>query len=336
MLKLLFFFIFTIGFVFAQQSVGQFHNFNSPRLARSLALGNSYTGVAEGIETIHYNDAGLATSSEVSFYYSNGEGWPITKELNSHNFGVLVPFFGTQGAIAFSANTLGIDDPEFKYSIYQIHAGKGFGNNLAFGTSFNIYSISTSDIETSPAYDFSISALYFPNNLFGSKIVHNLRAGFQFQNVLGSHVKWSGYDSEPIFQTIRTGLSLRSSLNQYISSILVASDVITEGSEYDFEYWQVNFGIELELLHYLYFRYGRESKYSGNSSGYTELFPINRFGVGVAIPVNKVLGTHYALNIKFDLGRSDWNINESEYDEEVSQYNGIRRNIYSFQIQYQK
>ena len=53
MLKLLFFFIFTIGFVFAQQSVGQFHNFNSPRLARSLALGNSYTGVAEGIETIH-------------------------------------------------------------------------------------------------------------------------------------------------------------------------------------------------------------------------------------------------------------------------------------------
>lgn len=341
MVRLALLLLFAFKIIFAQ-SVGQFYVFDSPRLARSLALGNSYAGVAEGIETIHYNAAGLATLNEISFYYSNGEGWPIAQNLNPHNFGILIPLFGTKGSIAFSANTLGLDNPKFQYSMYQFHVGRSLNQNLALGSSFNIYRISMLDLHTGYAYDISISALYSLNSLISLNVVDDSKIGAQFQNVLGSEVKYSELNSEPIFQTIRGGLSFKvlpfgaTSFGRYVNSILVASDIILEGARYNFEYWQINFGFELELLRHLYLRYGRESKYSSNSDYHTSLFPINRFGFGLVIPVNNLLGTQHNVNMKFDFGRSDWNINESEYVEILSQHNGIARNIYSFQIEYHK
>ncbi len=318
------------GLCFGQ---GQFGFLNSAHFARSIALGDAYTGVAEGIETTYFNSAGLGDIDELTASYSNGDGWATESAISASDIAFILPLQRTNGSLAFSYNKFKLNNLFFSQSLYRLHFGENVADGFSLGGSINYYRTNLMGEAEGNAYDLSLSALLKVGHTVFPALNDEFKTGIQFQNVLGSQVRYNNdHWSEPLFQAIRAGFCYKLTpiakqiFHRDFLNILLAMDVAFEGARYNFAAWQPNFGIELGFVNSIYIRYGRESKF--NETYASPQFPANRFGLGVKLPVSDLLGFDRYFALLMDYSYSSWINSDNEYFKLIKP----RHYAFTFQI----
>ncbi|MFC2084154.1 hypothetical protein ACFLS9_03775 [Bacteroidota bacterium] len=316
-------------FLFYSASICQnaFYELNTSRYARVVSLGNAFTGLADDIEAVYYNSAGLANLDYYSFTYSKGNGFAfVIEDYISDNFALLLPTFQKIGKFAFSVDRQKFDDIDMGYNLFRLHYARSILANFALGTSLNYYYFSASSYSTvsnpsgvyedlnGNAFDMSISALY--NLLFDSlpMISNQTRFGVQLQNVFDTDLHYTNdLDSAPKHQSLRFGIStsitpkIKKIYNLTPFKIIGIFDAVFYGSRYKFDRWQPNFGIELVLFDIVSLRYGRENEeVITETYSYSPQHPVKRYGVGLSIPLDKFLSTYDRIELSVDYSYSDW------------------------------
>lgn len=311
--------LFTSHYLSAQ--VGLFDFFESSHFARSMRLGNAYTGVAEGPEAIFYNAAGLADVNSYSVVASSGQGIAFyVDKLHAYDFSAAVPL-GKAGTVGASVNSLVLNfrGSDASYQIYALSYAYKFFNSLSLGLTGNYYDFEYDNIAmcgprlvTGSAYDINVSALYqTPVRIFTQDV---FKVGFQFKNLLNSKVSLNFTDQKDrIYQSMRGGFSytLMPDLNPISGFIpikfMAAFDAVYIGVDYTFYEWQPNYGLELTLLEVLQLSFGRENeKQLKETYTYSPQHPVNRYGVGLNVPLNRLFDMNYGLDLRLDYCKSDW------------------------------
>ena len=321
-----------LKFCFGQGS--SFDEFNTSRYTRVIGLGNAFTGLADDIETVYYNSAGLANLDYYSISYSNGQGTTlIIDDYLADNFAILIPTFEKVGKFALSVDRLNYESFSFKRSLYRLHYAKNILNKLSIGTSVNYYHLSVNSYVgvgqelgsdgqfTGNAFDVSISALYSIPIISIPGRNNELRIGLQMQNLFDTKIDYSNeLNSDPKHQTFRTGIStiVTPNFSTIFSliplKIIVVADAVFYGTKYDFVLWQPNFGIEICLFEIINLRYGRENEEEiKNYYEYSPQHPVKRYGLGFEFPIHRLISSYERLLFSLDYSYSDWDkIDESK------------------------
>jgi hypothetical protein len=341
MLKYILIFLVFSCPAFAQ---GAMEMFNTSRFARTIRLGNAYTGVAEGPEALFYNSAAIADQQAYSLVVSRGQGYALVFSDDPKDFdlAIVIPY-ENYGSFGFSLNTSSYDfsGTEFNENIYSISYARKILDNLYFGIAGNyFYESFTGYIRTienpsgrvgkltGSAFDFNLSAFFLLPEFMKISELDKFRAGIQFKNILNTKMKTEspvsdGTPSEGIkFQNIRAGLSytfvpgLDKIAGLYPLGFMLAFDAVMLGADYNFTEWQPNFGLELTLLEMLQLSFGRENEIQIKETySYSPQHPVNRYGFGVTVPFQKLFNLSYRLDFKFDYSISDWQkISENNSD----------------------
>ncbi len=314
-----------LAFCYGQSSA--FFEFNTSRYARVVSLGNAFTGLADDIETVYYNSAGMANLDYYSVAYTRGQGFAfITNDYVADNIAVLIPVFDRIGKIALSLDRLDYEFDDYSESLFRLHYAKKIFKNLSIGTSINFYHLSADSYTevsdpgsndrqfTGNAFDISVSALYSMPVRFIPGIYNESRIGFQMQNLFDTEIHYSNeLPSESKYQTFRAGISTImipkfpkiNSLNPL--KVIIVADAVFYGSNYNFDVWQPNYGIEIKIFEILNLRYGRENEEEiKNYYDYSPQHPVSRYGFGVEFPIHKFISEYERLMLSFDYSYSDW------------------------------
>ena len=145
-MKILVLILFITNFSFSQG--GALDIYNTSHFARTIRLGNAYTGVAEGPEAIFYNAAGLANQNSYKFLFSKGQGYAIfAEEPRVYDYALIVPFMKEYGTIGFAVNTLSFEffDNKAENNIYSISFARKMLDQFSVGISFSYYIIKMSN-----------------------------------------------------------------------------------------------------------------------------------------------------------------------------------------------
>lgn len=310
----------------------------SSHYARTIRLGNAYTGVAEGAEAIYYNVAGLAHLNGYSALYSNGQGFAFFIEdtrLNDYAIAFQLP--NLIGSVGISLQTYRSPwfSTDFGLDIYSLGYARKIINNLSAGLTMNYYhlnanSTSPSDPEilnklTGWSFDINLGILYeLPDQL---KLTENdkFRIGLQLKNIINTKLKYNETDEKnPLFQDIRAGLSYmyKPNLDKLYDLdplyFLFTFDAVFQGAEYDYTEWQPNYGIEATILEILQISYGRENENQIKETySYSPQHPVNRFGFGLNIPLHYLLNLNYKAILSINYSISDW----QKIEEDNPEYN---------------
>ncbi len=323
-----------LGFLtscFGQQD--QFFEFKTSRFARVVGLGNAFTGLADDIESVYYNSAGLANLDYYAAAYSKGQGFAfIIDDYVADDFAVVLPVFKKLGIFALSLNRFSLLDYTFKENIYQLHFARQLFENFSIGASINYYHIyfeslfnvfqeTVSDEISGNAFDMSLSALYLVPITSIPGIINETRFGLQMQNLFDSDVRYTeDMDPNSKYQTLRVGLStavipkIQKQFNLIPLKLIIVGDAVFYGSGYKFGAFQPNFGLELALFEILKFRYGRENEIDINASyDYSPQHPVKRYGIGLSLPLHKFISKFKKVEVSIDYSYSDWDkIDESK------------------------
>ena len=134
--------LFLVTICFGQQA--SFFTFNTSRFARVIGLGNAFTGLADDIETVYYNSAGLANLDYYAAIYSKGQGFAfIIDDYTSDDFALIFPIAKKIGIFALSVDRFLLLEGEYKEHIYRFHFARHLFQNFSVGTSINYYRLST-------------------------------------------------------------------------------------------------------------------------------------------------------------------------------------------------
>jgi hypothetical protein len=313
-------------------------------------LGNAFTGLADGIEAVYFNSAGLANLDYYAASYSNGQGFTfITNDYTTDDFAILIPTFSQIGKFAISVDRLGINDFNFGYNLYRLHFARNLLDNFSIGTSINYYYF-YSDLYSTIAnpdgideevngssFDLSLSLLYLlPINSING-ISSEMGFGVQLQNIFNTDLNYSKNlgltemdNSAEKHQTLRLGISntiipeLKKIADLIPLKIAIVADAVFYGSKYDFTLWQPNIGIEIKLLEILSLRYGRENQIEiKDTYSNSPQHPVKRYGLGLSIPINKIFKQSKRFELLFDYSYSDWD----KFDETKPIFNFIGDDI---------
>ncbi|MEO8232854.1 MAG: hypothetical protein ABI638_11260 [Ignavibacteriota bacterium] len=322
---LVFLFCFQSLNIFAQEGFSDI--LGTSHYTRAIRLGNAYTGVAEGTESIYYNVAGLANLNGYSALYSNGSGVAFyLKDIRINDYAVSFRLPGKIGMTGISIQTLSSPSNQYNFSmdIYSLSYARKVISDFSAGITFNYYyakipASTTSNPEpttgeSASSFDLNLGLLYnIPENL---KISSNdkFKIGLQIKNLLNSSLSYRFTDFKAhLFQEIRAGLSYMYNPNfekvYDLAPIMVlfSFDAVFQGADYDFTEWQPNYGIEATLFEVLQLSYGRENENQIKETySYSPQHPVNRFGIGLNIPLNYLLDFKYDCNLSVNYSISDW------------------------------
>lgn len=331
--------LFSSHYLMAQ--FGAFDYFTASHFARAIRLGNAYTGVAEGPESIFFNAAGLADVNSYSIVASSGQGTAFyVSDLNAYDVSAAIPL-GRAGTLGGSINSIVYNfwgNHDVTYRIYSLSYARKFLNSLSIGATGNYYHYKlgnnifvgeTANEMTGSAYDINLSALYYtPVRIFTEDA---LKIGFQFKNLLNTDVS-SGFadQKDKIFQEMRGGFSytvvpdLKPVSGFVPLKFMAAFDAVYIGADYTFYEWQPNYGLELTLLEILQMSFGRENEHQLKETySYSPQHPVNRYGVGLKLPLNRLFDMNYGLVLKVDYCKSDW----QKIDEDRAGIPGFLDNV---------
>jgi hypothetical protein len=328
--------IFLATICFGQQH--SFYIFNTSRFARTIGLGNAFTGLADDIETVYYNSSGLANLDYYAAVYSKGQGSAlIINDYTSDDFALILPVAKKIGIFAFSIDRFSLLEGEYKELLYRLHFARHIFENFSLGTSINYYRLSTESPsvgteerdDSAGVFDISFSALYkLPITVIPS-IDNETRFGFQLQNLVDSDVSVND-NKDSKHQSLRVGFSIaiipkfEKPLSLIPLKFIIVADVVFYGSGYKFDVFQPNFGLELVLFEILHLRYGRENELDINSSyDYSPQHPVKRYGMGLTIPLHKFINDFEMLEFAFDYSYSDWD----KIDESNPMWSPISRDL---------
>jgi hypothetical protein len=333
-----------------------FDYYNTSRFARPISMGNSFIGVAEGVETTFYNSAGLVFMDNYGIAYSYGNGSQPLVAANPFDIGLTLPNIKNIGSFAFSAHFLNYNDLNISSSTYRLHYSRLIAKDMSIGASINYFyqkyepSILSQDF-SSDAFDMSISGLFRNENFIFSNDQDILKVGFQFNNIFSTKIEVPQYviirDEENILiQYIGFGISYKyiPPIQKYngfvLLSILFSSDFVFNNSinyiEYKFDRMNYNFGLELKIVELLALRFGRENDKNLSDTEYTTpQFPVSRFGIGFELPLHKFIKFEKKISIIFDYALSEWQ-KQDEINSLIHQFSwftgGSEKYSFSFQI----
>ncbi len=323
-MKRLIILLFAFSTICSSQN-GAYSDFNTSRYTRVISLGNAFTGLADDIETVYYNSAGLAFLNYYGAIYSKGQGFFfIIDEYRAENFAILIPTFNI-GKFAVSGDRLSAYD--ISQNLLRLHFATNFSNHFAIGTSVNYYYSRSkrnepiSQSETfAQAVDISLSLLFIKSEVNISGSSNEARLGIQLQNVFDTDIQHedyllSNFRVNPFLkhQSLRTGISfiinpqIQPILNLNPAKVKIVFDLVFYGKNYKSNLLQTNFGIELTILEFVNIRYGRENeKELNNIYSYSPQHPAKRFGIGLKLPIHELLDRKDIIELSFDYGFSDW------------------------------
>ncbi len=336
-------FLFVLVFLTENLSAqGAFTEYSTSHYARTIRLGNTYTGIAEGAEALYYNPAGIANSNSYEFLFSNGIGLaPFVDGTRPYDYAVVTPLPENFGSVGFSAQTLYyIYFRETQENIFNLSYAYQFFNSLSVGLTAGYYhfhavpQLSIGDwfiSEEGSAIDLSLGVLYeLPANMKISDR-DDFKIGFSFKNFLNSKIKLEPTNNEYFLnQTMRAGISYRfvplfpgkKETDPILCrpeairpiQILAAIDLVYAGSDYDFKLYYPNYAIELTIYEILEISFGRENEKSLSESSNQPLppqYPVNRYGIGLNAPLHLLFESSNKMIIKINYSKSDWEpINE--------------------------
>lgn len=343
-----YFVIFAILFCF--QSINIFAQsfyeiLGTSHYTRAIRLGNAYTGVAEGTEAIYYNVAGLANFNGYGVLYSNGHGYAYyidDARLNDFTLAFQLPDSIGTAALSLQTFTSPTLSDDFGMYIYSLSFARKLFDQISAGINFNYYY--ETGLAISPegpnlwskfkasGFDINLGLLYeLPNEIKFSKY-DKFNIGFQIKNLLNNELHFDEFEiGNNLFQEIRLGLGYIldfqfekvSELNPL--TIQLSADAVFQGSDYDFTEWQPNYGIEITAMEIVQLSFGRENEIQIKKTyDYSPQHPVNRYGIGLNIPVERIIELPYNCHINFNYCISDWQkISEDEgsgypfYIEEV-------------------
>jgi hypothetical protein len=295
--------------------------------ARTIRLGNAYTGVAEGTEAIYYNIAGLADLTGYSALYSNGHGFAFfIEDTRLNDYAIAFPLPNEIGSIGISLQTFTAPNlsSDFGLDLYSLGYARKIINNLSAGLTINYYhlsanSTSASDPDmlnkiTGSSFDINLGILYeLPLQI---KLTENdkFKIGLQLKNILNSQLQFNeDVEGNYLFQDLRIGLSYsyQPNFDKVYDldplKILFSFDAVFQGSKYDYTEWQPNYGIEATILEILQLSYGRENENQIKETySYSPQHPVNRYGFGLNIPIDYLLNLNYKAILSINYSISDW------------------------------
>lgn len=157
--------------------------------ARARAMGGAFTGVANDINSIFFNPAGIADTgyeAKIGFANLNGEAFSEYKTLAA---GAKLPkYFGTIGLglrmldVDFEGNTLSSEQ------IYTLSHGitlqKDIHSTINFGYSVNYYNLAFDDDDSDDAigFDLGVSAVLHTRTKLGFAVTNLSKAKMGFEN----------------------------------------------------------------------------------------------------------------------------------------------------------
>ncbi|QQS36080.1 MAG: hypothetical protein IPM56_17870 [Ignavibacteriales bacterium] len=333
MKNIYFLFVLIIFFLTEYLSAqGAFTEYSTSHYARTIRLGNTYTGIAEGAEALYYNPAGIANSNSYELLFSNGIGLaPFVDGTRPYDYAVVTPLPENLGTVGFSAQTFYyIYFRETQENIFNLSYAYQFFNSLSVGLTAGYYhfhavpQLSIGDwfiSEEGSAIDLSLGVLYqLPANMKISD-QDNFKIGLYIKNFLNSKIKLDPTDKEYFLnQNIRAGISYRfipsfsGTEKIHPIQLLAAIDLVYSGRDYDFRYYYPNYAVELSLYEILEISFGRESEKYLRDPGVHPLppqYPVNRYGIGLNAPLHLLFDSSNKMTIKFNYCKSDWEpINE--------------------------
>ena len=105
---------------FGQQD--QFFEFNTARFSRIIGLGNAFTGLADDIESVYYNSAGIANLDYYAAIYSKGHGFAlIIDDYKADDLAIILPVLKKLGIFALSVHRFSMLDNTHSENIYRLH-----------------------------------------------------------------------------------------------------------------------------------------------------------------------------------------------------------------------
>jgi hypothetical protein len=319
--------IFFFQLINCTNTYAQFNFLNSSRFSRAIGMGNSYTGVAEGAETTFYNSSGLTFIDYYAIAYSYGIGYQYLLETIPFDIAIVIPFSPKVGTLALSSHHLYLDDDKFMdsnnlSSIYRLHYSRLILPSLSVGTSLDYYYHKYEDVlgaqKSDNAFDMSVSILYKIRQLLLPSYNEQFKIGLQFNNLIFSRLS-DHLSKGPggIMQVCRIGISyvLTPDLQKIYGLIpitfLFATDFVfdnhIESIKYKFDSLSPNFGFELKFLELISIRYGRENEINLSDTHYTTpQHPVSRYGIGVSIPLDKIISMKNRIPVLLDYSYSNW------------------------------
>jgi hypothetical protein len=318
--------------IFSQES-SLFPEFATSRFARSAAMGNAYTGFAEGTEAAFVNNAGLAFENDFGIIFANGQGlvyaWGDPKNIS---VAASLPCDFLDGNIsAFvlhqKLDFMGQTDTK---RIYNISYSRKLFHNFAIGGGLSWYHSTMenpgweefSDVSGN-ALTFNLSALYRIPKLNLITPMDEIRIGAVFTNLFSSTFYYiDEAQKDPICQELRVGASYSLKPELFFDDLrlfrfVLAASANYQLTKYKFDTVNPNIGIELTLLEVLSLRYGRENwKDYYDSEVTTSQFPVKRYGFGVHLPLSKILKIKQDFSLDFDMVFSKW-----DKEKEFQSYN---------------
>lgn len=280
--------------------------------ARPAAMGNAFVGVADDINAINYNPAGLAglTKNELQFNQNNLFDGIVANNINFvlqfsdmqaeniKNFGVL------GGGISFidygrlnGRDALGNDTGEFGAAdrLISVSYGKALNSLVSFGI--------TGKEVRQEIYGIKASGFSFDGGIMFTHAIDKVNIGLAVQN-LGAKISFDK-EEEALPMNFAAGASLMLAKDR----LLLAADI--NKPVYNYYYW--NIGTEYWLTQVLTLRLGYTTKHdigNGLSSGLGinlrefdfSFLPVSELSINYGYLPHGDLGFEHRLDLVLKIG----------------------------------
>ncbi len=312
------------------QDKGMFMEYSLPHYAEAIRLGGPYVAVGRGLSSMHSNSAALGFQTGVQGMYSGGRSRIATATDYIEAFdaaaAVHLPAMRATLGIEFSSDDLKTRDYYMEYRYLNrrisIHAARRINDWLALAIiarryEYQIRIVSPSSEQiTTTLWDISLSAHSRQAADFLGRPMDEIRFGLTLDNALGTEFYYFPEDriGEPIHQAIRAGTAYfwRPGLGRILDcdllSALVTFELSAQGTRHEFRNWgTLGAGVELRLMEVLLLSVGRENFMELSDTYHLwSAYPTLRWGVGLDLPLHRLLGLADPLMLQLDYAVSEW------------------------------
>ena len=84
-------------------------------------------------------------------------------------------------------------------------------------------------------------------------------------------------------------------------------DISYYGADYTMDIYKPTFAIQLTVLELIQISFGRENQEMNNEeSHYPKSYPVNRFGIGILLPLKELIDINQDVSLEINYANSDW------------------------------
>lgn len=170
---------------------------------RTKGMGGAFTGIADDINAIYYNPAGLGQfqKGEVYLCYNNYYNLDL---LTSFILSVATPGIA-EGTIGFSYKKVGVGDKvnflnNYNEAVYNLSYGLEVADSIYIGANAKFLKIT---------YDVRASAIGYDVGALFRTFEKHLSVGLMLKNINKPTIRWENGTKEELEQVIRIGAGIR-------------------------------------------------------------------------------------------------------------------------------